>query len=232
MIGNSNLNDFLKGKIADIYTDKTSQGFPLMGNTGCIHNTPTPILKNIHDGILVNTANYTQLNNSNAETFNTSYTTKQGTTPILYYDEEQISELLPYYPTGEPNKNLSPSCNLQLGSMAFPAMYGATTFGVNDPKVLNDSCNKIGHELQNMGIANKYGTRALGQGSYAQQKLVAGFNEPQLTVTQNENKMYYSTPESCHKDIPLYQTGDWTTAPGTNWLKEFTNGIECQHKPA
>ena len=95
----------------------------------------------------------------------------------------------------------------------------------NDAELINDARNNIGHELETYGIANKSGTRVIGQGRSSCDKLLPGYNVPSLKTVENNNS-YYSTPVSFSPHIPLYQVGNWTENTN-NFLKTFNENVSC-----
>lgn len=232
-MNNLNLEDFIQGHRA-VTVNQEEAGFRLNGNIGSLLNSDTDTLKNIYEGILYPGSGVTDHSENIIGRINL---TKHNwrplketapDTPQLYCNNQHNSELLPSYPNPTqdniPNKILSPDCNMMLGNVASPTLYGETTAFVNNPNVLNNLGNNIGHELQPHGIANKHGMRGLSQGKHACQKLENGSNVPTLKVVQNSNKSYYATPISFDNDTSLYQVGDWTTSY-PNFLSEFNNNV-------
>jgi hypothetical protein len=228
----SNLYNFIKGDIANNYTVPEERGFLIQGNVGSLLNTNDNHLKSIQQGLMINRVNKT----NDSETFiNKIHPAKadwevgdvmQPATPMKYCQNNIVqSELLPNYPNGVKNNVLSPTCDLTLGNVGSPTLYGASTFGINDPNVINNACNNIGHEIETYGEANMYGSRALGQGKSAVQGLQAGYNVPDL-YTNKVKGAYITKPGTFNKDVPLYQVGDWTTIPG-NFLYNFNNNQQC-----
>ena len=231
---NLNLYDFIQGQRANT-VNKEESGFRINGNIGSLLNSNPHYLKSIHEGILYSGANIT---NHSENIIGRIHAMKHDwkelkktapDTPLLYCNNQYKSELLPNYPNGIHNKVLSPNCNMMLGNVASPTLYGETTAFVNDPDILNNPVNNIGHEIQAYGIANKYGMRALGQGKNACEPLENGYNVPTLKVQKNKNGSYISKPISVHSDIPLYQVGDWTEIK-PNFLSEFNDNVgeDCQ----
>ncbi len=231
---NLNLYDFIQGQRANT-VNKEESGFRINGNIGSLLNSNPHYLKSIHEGILYPGANIT---NHSENIIGRIHAMKHDwkelkktapDTPLLYCNNQYKSELLPNYPNGIHNKVLSPNCNMMLGNVASPTLYGETTAFVNDPDILNNPVNNIGHEIQAYGIANKYGMRALGQGKNACEPLENGYNVPTLKVQKNKNGSYISKPISVHSDIPLYQVGDWTKIK-PNFLSEFNDNVgeDCQ----
>ena len=228
-----NLYDFILGNRAPI-VNKEEVGFRVNGNIGSLLNSNENYLKGIHEGILFPGTGITDhsqnLIGKIHPTKNDWASLKNSApdTPLLYCNNQYQSELLPNYPNGLPNglpnTLLSPDCNMKLGNAASPTLYGETTAFINDPNILNNPVNNIGHEIQAYGIANQYGMRALGQGKYACQKLENGHNVPTLKVEENINGSYIANPISVHPDIPLYPAGNWPQITN-NFLKEFNNNV-------
>lgn len=235
------INHFMNGNIADNYTIQEQQGFPIQGAVGTILNVDKDKkLDNVNNGLVINTdvsTNNNQIFNSiNRKSSNDNNwvnpNTPQPPTPILYCGEkksgdDELSELLPYYPNGIPNVNVNPNCKtLTLNGVGSPLLYGASTFGVNDSSLLTNPQNNIGHEIETFGISNEFGSRALGQGKNACKPMMPGFNVPTLKTNKNKNNTYISSPTALNKHIPLYQVGDWTKIPG-NFLNNFENLNFC-----
>jgi hypothetical protein len=228
---NLGLNNFLNGHIAEKYTVPEEIGFHITGNIGALLNTNPRKLESVKEGIMFNPYNYTD----SSDTFiGKVHAAKhdwvqqkiaQPNTPLLHYNERQTSDLLPLYPNGIPNLNLTPSPNMTLNGYASPTIAGITTFGVNNPDVLNTSSNDIGNELNTYGHANVNGTRALSQGRVSCQKLTQGLNVPELRVEHNIRGAYVANPIKTHPNIPLYQVGDWTTHMPNNFIKEYNNHV-------
>ena len=226
-----NLFDFLNGNRADIYTVPEEKGFLTTGNIGSLLNSNPNYLKTINNGILLNNRNLT--NHAETQVINivpenndwTQVKTLQPQTPQLYNNEQSLSELLPYYPNGQPNVLLNPSSDMTLDGVAAPQLYGGTTAFVNNPNVVNNPNNNIGHELEPYGSAVNNGLRALSQGTNSCDRLAAGHNVPNLAIKRNNNKSYIASPVSYNKNIPLYQVGDWTKNVPNNFLQEFNNNV-------
>ena len=234
----NNLYNFTNGDIADNYTIKEERGFPIQGAIGSILNSNDNVLKNINDGLFLNIKNKTDhshdmINTIFPRTMNHDglYSNphhEQPDTPLLYCDTSiKTSELLEQYPNGVPNKFIAPNCFLKVNNVLSPTLYGASTFGLNDVDILNNPNNNIGHEIENFGSANKYGSRAIGQGRNACKELMPGYNVPSL-YTNNNNNSYISEPGTFDKDVPLYQVGDWTKQPD-NFMYEFNNTNYCSN---
>ena len=229
-IDNLNLYNFIEGQRANT-VNKEEAGFRVNGNIGSLLNSNPDALKSIHEGILYPGSGVTD---HSENIIGRIHLTKHNwrplketapDTPLLYCNNNQRnSELLPTYPNGIPNKVLSPDRNMMLGNVASPTLYGETTAFVNDPNVLNNLVNNIGHEVQAYGIVNQYGMRALGQGKNACQKLENGNNVPTLQVQKNNNGAYISKLISVDPNIPLYQVGDWTEIK-PNFLSEFNDNV-------
>ena len=237
------INNFMDGNIADNYTIQEEQGFPIQGAVGAILNIDKNELNNINDGLVVNPlfkTKYTNVNNINIG-INTSPgvneylknkfwidpNVHEPPTPIKHCEENQVSELLPNYPNGTPNLNLTPNCkSLTLNKSGSPLLYGASTFGVNDSSLLTNPNNNIGHEIETFGLSNNSGSRALGQGKNACKSMVSGFNVPSLETKVNQNGSFLSSPMSFNEDVPLYQVGNWTEIPN-NFMHNFNNAEYC-----
>jgi hypothetical protein len=228
---NLGLNSFLNGHIADNYTVPEETGFHITGNVGALLNTNPHKLESVKEGIMFNPFNKTETGDTFVgKTHAVKHDwapqiTPQPHTPLLHYNEQQTSELLPQYPNGNPNLNLTPSPDMTLNGYASPTIAGITTFGVNDPNILNNSNNDIGNELNPYGFANINGTRALSQGRNSCQKLTPGLNVPELDVSTNIHGAYVANPTRTHPHVPLYQVGDWTKYTPNNFLNEFNNNV-------
>ena len=236
---NNTLLNFLNGRRASSYVVPEEKGFHTTGNIGSLLNSSPSYLNTITNGILLNNQNLTD--NSNTfigKTHAMKHDWKplkesQPTTPLLYCNQQQLSELLPFYPNTEtfenpngiPNILLNPNCNMQIDNVAAPQIYGGTSAFVNNPDVLNNPHNDIGHELQPYGIANHNGMRALSQGKNSCQILKDGLNVPNLQVHQNKNGAYIASPRTMYPGIPLYQVGDWTNEVPNNFLQEFNENV-------
>jgi len=230
-IHNPSVYTFLEGDIAKDYTNPEEKGFHITGNIGSLLNLPSKDLDSIHEGIVFNAFNHTDDSENiigNVKPLKNDWAMQkipQPKTPQLHCNEKQLSELLPHYPNGIPNINLNPNCDLKLGNYASPTLAGISTFGYNDPELINDARNNIGHELETYGIANKTGTRVIGQGRSSCDNLLPGYNVPSLKTVENNNS-YYSTPVSFSPHVPLYQVGNWTENTD-NFLKTFNENVSC-----
>lgn len=236
----NNLYNFLNGNRAH-HTVPEERGFHTTGNVGSLYNVNPQTLQNVNEGIMFNPGNLT----NHSETIigmlhspNNNWSTsknRQPQTPRLYCNEQPLSELLPHYPNGTPNVILNPICNLTLNGVAAPQLAGISTMGVNSANMINNPLNDIGHELHTYGYANKYGTRALGQGRNACEELTPGLNVPPLKLEKNRNRAYISNPGTIHEEIPLYQVGDWSDAEKfpQNFINEFNQnvGFGCYKGP-
>jgi hypothetical protein len=241
-IKNANDNSlfrFLNGHRAEAYVVPEEKGFHTTGNIGALLNSSPGFLNQIKDGIIVNNRNLTD----HSETFiGRIHPMKndwrpleraQPQTPLIYCDEQPLSQLLPFYPNtatlenpqGIPNVLLNPNCNLELGGVAAPQLYGGTSAFVNNKDVLNNPDNDIGHELQPYGIALGNGLRGLSQGKHSCEILGAGLNVPNLRTHTNKNGAYIASPRTMAPHIPLYQVGDWTNEVSGNFLQEFNNNV-------
>ena len=239
---NLNLNDFIQGKRAGAYIDNEEHGFLTTGNIQALLNSDLNILKNVKDGILVNTLNETDHSNNLLGKIKPSKNDwvplkrSQPFTPQIYWGTKH-SELLPYYPNTNniPNLILSPDNNLQVDGQASPTIYGNTMAFINDVNVITNPHNDIGHQIEAHGLANHNGLRALPQGKNICKengKLTSGYNVPVLKVEPNQtNKTFVANPT---QSIPypyqsgLYQVGDWTKI-SPNFIQEFNKhaGIGC-----
>lgn len=239
---NLNLYNFLNGQRSNDYTVQEELGFQTTGNIQALLNTDPQTLKNVYEGIIFNPTNNT---NGDDDVIGKIYSTKnnwtpqkntQPKTPMLYCNEQQNSELLPFYPNGEPNTILNPNCKMLLDNTASVTLAGISTFGVTDPSILNNPNNDIGHELNTCGIATEFGSRVLSEGKYSCKDIGAGLNVPSLKTYSNNNGAYYAKPTQMNSNIPLYQTGNWTDEKvfPDNFFAEFNNsvGIGCEkHSP-
>ena len=230
----TNLNDFINGYIGEHPTVREEKGFQVTGNVGALLNSNPDYLKKINEGIMFNPQNITD----NSQTFIgkikpmkndwSLFKQPQPPTPLQYCNEQPLSELLPYYPNGIPNKLLNPTCKMQLNGVAAPQLYGGSTAFVNNDDVVNNPNNNIGYELDPYGISNNNGLRAIGQNNYSCNILRPGHNVPNLGIQTNINNAYVAEPYSFNKDVPLYQTGDWTKLPG-NFINNYINNIgDCK----
>lgn len=228
-MNNLNLDDFIQGHRA-VTVNQEEGGFRVNGNIGSLLNSNQNALKNIYEGILYPGAGITNHKENIIGRINAmkndwkQLKETSPDTPLLYCNNQHNSVLQSLYPNGIQNKVLSPDCNMMLGNSASPTLYGETTAFINDPNVLNNPHNLIGHELQAYGIANQFGMRALSQGKHACQPLVNGNNVPTLKIVPNGNNSYYANPISVDSNIPLYQVGDWTENK-PNFLSEFNNNV-------
>lgn len=232
-----NLLNFLEGKRANTYTEPEERGFPTAGNIGALLNSHPSKLRSIKRGILFNPTNLTDSANTligRVHPMKNDWrilTTTEPNTEILYCNEQPLSELLPHYPNGVPNTILNPTCNMTIKGKASPTLAGISLMGINDPDVLNNPINDIGHQINAYGHANEYGTRALGEGKNSCQKLTAGLNVPPLKVQENINDSYIASPAL---SLPgqtniqdLYQVGNWTDKKlfPNNFINEFNNYV-------
>lgn len=229
-----NLLNFINGTRGTDYTVPEERGFHTTGNIGALLNSNPNYMRSIHDGLLLNPKNTTVhsetiIGRIDADKHNWNILTNlQPETPLIYCNHQQLSELLPYYPNGAPNVYLTPNCNMQLDNVASPTLAGIATTFVNNPNVLNNPNNNIGHELQTYGFANNNGMRALSQGKNACQELNNGLNVPNLRVDKNDNSAYIANPAQFSEDVPLYQVGNWPDHT-SNFLTEFNHyaGVGC-----
>jgi hypothetical protein len=236
---NNSLFSFLNGHRASAYVVPEEKGFQTTGNIGSLLNSSPCYLNKITDGILLNNRNLTD----NTETFIgrtnamkhdwVPLKQPQPETPLLYCDQQPLSELLPFYPNTEtpnnpngiPNILLNPNCKMQIDGVAAPQIYGGTSAFVNNPNVLNNPHNDIGYELEPYGVAHPNGLRVLSQGKNSCDKLGVGLNVPNLHIHQNQHDAYIASPRTMHPDIPLYQVGDWTNEVPDNFLQEFNDNV-------
>lgn len=235
-----NLFDFLKGSIAKEYTVPEETGFQINGNIGSLLNSHPSQLASINDGILFNPTNRTDSSQTivgKIHPMKNDWTTlkhEQPPTPLLYCNEQPLSELMSHYPNNVPNKILNPTCNMTINGVASPTLAGISLMGGNNPNMFNNPNNDIGHELNAYGHANANGTRALGQGKVSCQKLTEGHNVPPLKVDNNINGAYVSNPHQSLYNTPLYQVGDWTNSKQfpNNFINTFNQNVgqEC-HVP-
>ena len=234
-----NVYGFINGNIGTAYVNPEEKGFQVHGNIGSLLNSSACFLNNIHEGILLNSQNLTDHTNTIVGRVTSENNTwqipaePQPPTPLLYCDKTHLSELLPFYPNTEsnlhpngiPNILLNPNCDMKLGGHATPHLAGISSAFVNNPDVLNDTPNDIGHEVNPFGIANSNGLRALGQGRNSCQKLTQGHLVPYLNVEKNINNSYIANPTTFHPDVPLYQVGNWPEKVPGNFLQEFNNNV-------
>lgn len=215
-----NLYNFLNGTRATSYTVPEEFGFPTTGNIGSILNSHHGKLLNVYDGIMFNPTNRTDSSQTIVGKVHpmkkdwTILNEEQQQTPQLYCNEQPLSELMPFYPNGVPNKILNPTCNMTIDGVASPTLAGISMMGGNDPNMFNNPNNDIGHQINAYGYANEYGTRALGQGKVACQELTEGLNVPPLKVQSNNHGAYVANPALSlpgQKDLQdLYQVGNWS----------------------
>ena len=235
LFGMNTLNNFTKGNIASNYTVREEQGFPIQGAIGSILSLPKQSIDDVQDGLIINRLYKTNSSNNQINKFSPSHknyvnpTIEQPSTPLLYCNSNHQSDLLPFYPNGQPNLNLNPSCdNLTINGTGSPTLYGTSTFGLNDIDLINNPNNSIGHELQYQGNANNLGSRSLGEGRHSCKELLPGYNVPNLKINNVSTETgYISEPVSFNHSIPLYQVGDWTKE-GDNFLKEFNTQKYCK----
>ena len=163
------LLNFTNGKSSEYYSSPSEIGFNVQGNIGAILNdTSCENITSIQGGICVNQKNKTKdpgtiLNNihlSNRHNEYEPYYTEQDTEIITNGIEQ--SQLLPHYTNGIPNMILGPSPNLTLNGVGYPSLYGETTAFINNPNLINNPNNNIGHQVSSMGLANINGSRGLG----------------------------------------------------------------------
>lgn len=232
-----NLFNFLNGKRATAYTVPEEIGFQTTGNIGSLLNSHPAKLASINDGILFNPTNRTYSRETIVGRVHPMKNdwkvlhAEQPPTPQLYCDEQPLSDLMPFYPNGVPNKILNPTCNMTIDGVASPTLAGINMMGGNDPKMFNNPHNDIGHEINAYGIANKYGTRALGQGKNSCQKLTNGLNVPQLKVENNNHGSYVANPALSlpgQKNLQdLYTVGNWTDPNifPNNFINTFNENV-------
>lgn len=220
-----NLLDFTNGNIAKEYSDPMEKGLPLQGNIGTILNNSNEKLKGVVDGVLLNRLNKTNNNGNSINLSDNDSKLNNITTPLKYCNEGSNSELLPKYPfSNEDNKMLNANCNLMIDNKPAPLLYGENTFGLNDINVANSKVNYIGHQLQQNGVSNKYGIRALSQANYACQNLMPGSGVP-LLKNQNFDGTFSPMPTNFTDQLPLYAVGDWQTETPNNFYKNFKDSL-------
>ena len=236
---NLNLLNFLNGKRATAYTVPEEIGFQITGNIGSLLNSHPAKLASINEGILFNPKNHTDSYNTiigRVHPMKKDWTVlhkneEQPPTPSLYCNEKPLSELMPFYPNGIPNKILNPTCDMTIDGVASPTLAGISMMGGNDPNMFNNPYNDIGHEINAYGIANKYGTRALGQGKNSCEKLTDGLNVPPLKVENNNQGAYVANPALSlpgQKNLQdLYAVGNWTDPKlfPNNFINEFNQNV-------
>lgn len=221
----------MDGKMSDYYTNNTEIGLPIQGNTQSILNSNC---NNLENGICFN------LRNATKNTYDILYFNKinEATTQnINDYNRLEIckqntdlSTLLPKYNNDIDNVILAPDplvCgNATIGNnIISPTFYGETTFGANNPNLFNANNTFIGHEIQELGIPNENGIRALSEGKYSCIKLQSGTMNPVLKI-ENNNNTFTAVPHSTNDNIPLYQSGNWKTLPD-NFYSNFLSNTQC-----
>ena len=234
---NVNLYNFINGTRANDYTVPEEKGFHTTGNIGSLLNSNPSKLANINEGILFNPTNHTDSSNTIIGRVHPSKKdwkvlhAEQPPTPQLYCNEQPLSELLQHYPNDIDNIVLNPTCNMTIGNSASATLAGISTAFINNPDVLNNPYNDIGHELNPYGFANHNGMRALGQGKVACQKLEAGLNVPPLKVETNNNGAYIANPANSlpgQEDLQdLYQVGNWSDPNmfPNNFINTFNENV-------
>ena len=223
-----NLFNFLNGKRATAYTVPEEIGFQTTGNIGSLLNSHPAKLASVNEGILFNPTNRTDSSQTivgRVHPMKNDWTVlhkseEQPPTPLLYCDEQPLSELLPFYPptpdypNGVPNKILNPTCNMTIDGVASPTLAGISMMGGNDPNMFNNPHNDIGHQINAYGFANENGTRAIGEGKFACLELTEGLNVPPLKVQSNNHGAYIASPALSlpgQTDLQdLYAVGNWT----------------------
>ena len=223
---NTNLYSFLKGDIGIDYTVPEEKGFEIQGNIGAIFNTNPNKLKNVWNGLIVNTLNKT--NNSlnlvnNIEPSKADYSSQNShvvPTPLLFNQWDFLnkqSELLPTYPNSNniPNKFITPDYNLEINGTASPTLYGESLAFINNHELITNPHNNIGNELEPYGLAVPNGGRALSQGKNSCVKdgfVQPGLNVPNLGIQHNNNNSFVANPSpqfpgQTRED--LYTVGNW-----------------------
>ena len=232
-----NLFNFLNGKRATAYTVPEEIGFQTTGNIGSLLNSHPSKLTSINEGILFNPTNRTDSSKTIVGRVHPMLDDwrvlhkEQPPTPQLYCDEQPLSELMPFYPNGNPNKILNPTCNMTIDGVASPTLAGISMMGGNDPNMFNNPYNDIGHQINAYGYANEYGTRALGQGKFACQQLTEGLNVPPLRVQHNNHGAYIASPDISlpgQTDLQdLYAVGNWTDPNKfpNNFINTFNQNV-------
>uniref|UniRef100_A0A6C0LCP5 Uncharacterized protein n=1 Tax=viral metagenome TaxID=1070528 RepID=A0A6C0LCP5_9ZZZZ len=240
-----NLLNFLNGIRTTTYTVPEEFGFQTTGNIGSLLNSHPTKLSNIYDGIMFNPTNRTDSSGTIIGRVHpmkndwTILTVEQPPTPQLYCNEQPLSELMPFYPNGVPNKILNPTCNMTIDGVASPTLAGISMMGGNDPSMFNNPHNDIGHQINAYGYANKYGTRALGEGKVACQELTEGLNVPPLKVKRNNHSAYVANPGLSlpgQTDLQdLYTVGNWTDPQKfpNNFINRFNENVGqgCSETP-
>ena len=139
-----NLFNFLNGMRVTTYTVPEEMGFQTTGNIGSLLNSDPAKLALINDGILFNPTNKTLSDNiivGRVHPMKNDWTVlnhEQPSTPQLYCNEQPLSDLMPYYPNGVPNKILNPTCNMTINGVASPTLAGISMMGVNDHNIFNN----------------------------------------------------------------------------------------------
>ena len=234
-----NLFNFLNGTRATSYTVPEEMGFQTTGNIGSLLNSHPAKLGNIYDGIMFNPTNRTDSSHTiigRVHPMKNDWTVlgkndEQPPTPQLYCNEQPLSELMPFYPNGVPNKILNPTCNMTINGVASPTLAGISMMGGNDPDMFNNPHNDIGHQINAYGHANEYGTRALGQGKVACQGLTEGLNVPPLRVQNNNHGAYIASPDISlpgQTDLQdLYAVGNWADPEKfpNNFINTFNENV-------
>jgi len=234
---NVNLLNFLNGKRAIAYTVPEEIGFQTTGNIGSLLNSHPAKLASINEGILFNPTNRTDSSQTivgRVHPMKNDWTvlhTEQPPTPQLYCNEQPLSDLMPFYPNGVPNKILNPTCNMTIDGVASPTLAGISMMGGNNPNMFNNPHNNIGYQINPYGYANENGTRALGEGNFACQELTEGLNVPPLKVETNNHGAYIASPALSlpgQKDLQdLYAVGNWSDPNKfpNNFINEFNQNV-------
>ena len=196
--------NFTQGKRANDYSEPTQQGFNIQGNIGTILNSNE--CDNKTTGLCINTGNKTENNETMFKEFDT----------MSVSNGIERSVLLENYPSGPPNMLLGSDFNNNLNGELHPALYGETTYGLNDSKLVSSSSNDIGHEIQAFGKANQYGSRALSQGKYSTEKMLPGYNIPQMDTVYSGDRYIVKTEQ---------EQEDWRNLDNGNHLKRFQDLI-------
>ena len=202
-----NISNFTKGSRAENYSQPTQLGFNIQGNVGAILNSKK--CDNQNDLCINN-----RMNTENESNLFTDLGTS-----IISNGINQ-SELLPNYPNSNQNNLLlGADTNQKLENSMHPALYGETTYGLNNSNIMNNNVNNIGHEYSPYGNSNENGSRALPQGKYSTHSILPGYNVPQLEITQRNDSSYVSL-------MPLnsiHGAGDWRTLNNGNHYSEYLN---------
>ena len=251
---NTNLYNFLQGEIGLDYNVPEERGFNIMGNIGSILNTNPNVLKNVYNGLIINTFNTTDNSNNlvnNIQPTNNDWATSNSNivqTPLLFSNYDFLnkqSDLLPTYPNtnGIPNKYITPNYNLEINGTASPTLYGESLAFINNPDLLTNPHNNIGNEVETYGLAVNNGMRSISQGKNVcvENDIVKpGYNIPNLGI-QSNGKTYVANPSpqfSGQTRDNLYSVGNWAQCTDnscnvfanqngqqSNFIQEFNTSV-------